>query len=139
MKLVCSVTTLSGAFRLASSGQRRRGTALVTRTPMPPSPTIAGPLAKRSSKRLLMRAQPYWRVKWASQPLTRDRSTDPSGAILVVQRRSAPMRRGELVETHGPDAAGPVRCNCGSLTGDSGGAGRRPRLMYLDPAIATNL
>src|SRR6478735_5783428 len=53
------------------------------------------------------------------------------------------MRQGQNVESgrarcggartprKGPDAAWPLRrCNCGSLTGDSGGPGRRARLMY---------
>ena len=42
-----SESTLSGARRFASSGQRSRGTALETRTPMPPSATIGGPDASR--------------------------------------------------------------------------------------------
>jgi hypothetical protein len=59
------------------------------------------------------------------------------------------MRQGQSVETVGPDAAGPNRirtgpnaarplrrCNCGSLTGDSGGPGRRARLMFFRPESA---
>src|SRR5207237_3597886 len=42
----------------------------------------------------------------------------PDAAWAAQSKRKGPMRRG------------PPRCNCGSLTGDSGGAGRRPRLMY---------
>src|SRR4051812_27758352 len=41
---------LSGARRFASSGQRKRGTALAIRAPMPPSAT-SGPAASRSRKR----------------------------------------------------------------------------------------
>src|SRR5262245_39518190 len=52
MKLTWSDTTASGARRFASSGVRRRGTAADRRAPIPPSPTIAGPLCKRSRKRL---------------------------------------------------------------------------------------
>src|SRR6266536_5090728 len=37
----------------------------------------------------------------------------------------------------GPDAAGPAECNCGSLTRDSGGAGRRPRLKLPKRAQST--
>ena len=56
MKLAWNATTLSGARRFASSGQRRRGTAPESRAPMPPSATIGGPVRRRSSKRLDMRA-----------------------------------------------------------------------------------
>src|SRR5919201_6543598 len=40
----------------------------------------------------------------------------------------APMRRGNLGRYLGPDAARAEGAYCGSLTGDSSGAGRRPRL-----------
>ena len=56
MKLACSATTLSGARRFASSGQRSRGTAPEISAPMPPSATIGGPERRRSSKRLDIRA-----------------------------------------------------------------------------------
>ena len=51
MKLTCSDTTASGARRLASSGLRNRGTAAERSAPIPPSPTIAGPVSSRSRKR----------------------------------------------------------------------------------------
>src|SRR5664279_5965036 len=40
--------TLSGARRFASSGQRRRATALASSAPMPPSATIGAPSLSRS-------------------------------------------------------------------------------------------
>ena len=43
-------TTLCGERRFASSGQRRRGTALAISVPMPPSAQIGGPLRSRSRK-----------------------------------------------------------------------------------------
>ena len=52
MKLAWSATTLSGARRFASSGQRSRGTAPESSVPMPPSATIGGPERRRSRKRL---------------------------------------------------------------------------------------
>src|SRR5882672_2146104 len=52
MKLTCRDTTASGARRFASSGLRRRGTAAESSAPIPPSPTITGPLSRRSRKRL---------------------------------------------------------------------------------------
>src|SRR5918911_1861500 len=51
MKPTWSETTASGARRFASSGQRRRGTALETSAPIPPSATIGGPLPRRSRNR----------------------------------------------------------------------------------------
>ena len=56
MKLACSATTLSGARRFASSGQRRRGTAPEMSAPMPPSPTSGVPERRRSRKRADMAA-----------------------------------------------------------------------------------
>src|SRR6478609_11697993 len=54
----------------------------------------------------------------------------PNAAGAERRKRTGPMRRGPPA-TEGPDAAWPLRrCNCGSLTGDSGGPGRRARLMY---------
>ena len=45
-------------------------------------------------------------------------------------RRGSPDRNGlEATDAAEP----PPDCNCGSLTGDSGGAGRRPRLKYFWP------
>src|SRR5215208_4836747 len=52
MKLACSATTLSGARRFASSGQRIRGTASERSAPMPPSATIGGPSLSRCSNRV---------------------------------------------------------------------------------------
>ncbi len=71
----CSETTLSGARRFASSGQRRRATALETRTPMPPSPTSGGPSWSRSRNRsatratLVTRSSATCEVKRARQPV----------------------------------------------------------------------
>src|SRR5207302_7823628 len=55
MKPTWSETTASGARRFASSGQRRRGTALETSAPIPPSATIGGPLPSRSRNRFATR------------------------------------------------------------------------------------
>src|SRR2546423_2118396 len=55
MKPTWSETTASGARRLASSGQRRRGTAAETSAPIPPSATIGGPLSRRSRNRFATR------------------------------------------------------------------------------------
>src|SRR5256885_11248283 len=55
MKPTWSETTASGARRFASSGQRRRGTALETSAPIPPSATIGGPLCRRSRNRFATR------------------------------------------------------------------------------------
>ena len=52
MKLAWRETTASGALRFASSGLRRRGTAAESSAPIPPSPTITGPVSRRSRKRL---------------------------------------------------------------------------------------
>src|SRR6266576_6177052 len=52
MKLAWRETTASGALRFASSGLRSRGTAAESNAPIPPSPTITGPLSRRSRKRL---------------------------------------------------------------------------------------
>ncbi len=50
MKPRCNERTLSGARTLASSGQRKRGTALVISEPMPPSQQSGGPAASRSMR-----------------------------------------------------------------------------------------
>ena len=52
MKPTWSETTASGARMFASSGVRSRGTAALTSAPMPPSPTIGGPVRRRSTNRL---------------------------------------------------------------------------------------
>src|ERR687887_1859800 len=108
---------------------------------MPPSPTITGPFARRSSNRVLTastlltqivtpdgrsastghfrrthgrsprvlraasQATPQKQVKWASQPTTRDRSTDPRASILSVQRQSALCGGASSVD----NGSGPVR------------------------------
>ena len=56
MKSTCNDTTVSGARRLASSGQRRRGTALEINVPMPPSATSGGPAESLSTKRFTSEA-----------------------------------------------------------------------------------
>ncbi len=85
MKLACSATTLSGARRLASSGQRSRGTAPESSAPMPPSATIGGPVRRRSSKRLDMaaslgEARAVNPDRGTSQPPKGDSSKRPSTA-----------------------------------------------------------
>ena len=85
---------------------------------------------------LWLRSARRWLVKQAGQPGTRDRSTTPPPRYSGCIRQSAPMRRGQLSRKRfGPYAAGPYRCNCGSLTGDSGGTGRRSRLMFFQGRV----
>ncbi len=49
----CTATTLSGARRFASSGQRSPATAPPRIAPIPPSATIGGPFASRSRNLVL--------------------------------------------------------------------------------------
>ena len=132
MKLRCAATTLSGARTFASSGQRRRGTALESSAPMPPSPTITGPFARRSSEAAHAPQASGPKVNRRSQPSSGDGSTGNTSPILRSHRERAPMRRGP---SRRELSRGPMRRGSGqaaSLGRPPDGAGRRPRPGVLD-------
>ena len=67
-----------------------------------------------------------------------DRSSEGPGDTQDTFREAPPMRRGapEYIVPGGPDAAWAIGdIYCGSLTGDSGGAGRRLRLDVLTKTV----
>src|SRR2546423_11644514 len=143
MKPTWSETTASGARRFASSGQRRRGTALETRAPIPPSATIGGPLSRRSRNRFAMRRTLLTRkvgevaqssaervideaVFRSDTPTTKTRRPRCGGGD-ATGNRAAPMRRG------GKRGKGPRRPGAPLLKKPArGGGGAPPGLFFAD-------
>ena len=85
MKLACSATTLSGARRFASSGQRSRGTAPEISAPMPPSATIGGPVAQAFLE-AARHPRPLLVKRWLVNP---DEGRVNSGRVIPGQGRPA--------------------------------------------------
>src|SRR4051812_15913785 len=132
MKLTWRETTASGARKLASSGERRRGTALVSRAPIPPSATITGPSARRRRKGSLTaftleRGVTWPGVRGHSPAVPRSRVIGEQGSSTskggLVKRLIAHTMR--LVSAS-PDAAGAGRKGQGNGPPAAGG-GPPPR------------
>src|SRR6266540_4054085 len=155
MKPTWSLTTVSGARRFASSGQRMRGAALETRTPMPPSATRGGPVASLSANRCAITGPYFGRVAGfrpgGSGRLSLSSGIRAKNASNV--RRMIPVRgfrvSGEAPQstakrgwikrcplTHdrntrrAPLRRGPLQYHCGSLRRTSERAGRRPARRF---------
>ena len=141
MKPRCSETTLSGARRLASSGQRRPATAAWSSTPIPPSATSGGPVCSRVSNPAALGC--------SSASGRRRRSSRRCSTRSVIRRLKARQVRVVAVDRTGTDAAGHGQCHLLRLEreeavngvaarhdGDAGRRGER-RAAVAVPAPAT--